>query len=300
MVVPRREHTMNRDDSHGIPLESLGDLIGKSGQLNDPPTADSWGDDPGLSRTIEGEIIPRLMMLFDQHISGSLPTSGRRTGALMPDDVREFVNVVLENDADVICEYVSNLRDSGESLPDLYLSLLAPAARELGEMWNRDDCSFTAVTLGVSRLHQVLMRFSPCFSANQPEDQDAGHRALIIPVPGEDHTFGLFMLAEFFRREGWNICSATPGTTEELVGLVKSGAFDVVGCSLSTEQHMETLVSMIEAVRGHSRNQDIKIIVGGRIFSEQPELVDTVGADATASNGLDAVRLAEQLVSQTQ
>lgn len=291
---------MNRDDSHSIPLESLGDLIGKSGQLNDPPTADSWGDDPGLSRTIEGEIIPRLMMLFDQHISGTIPTSARRTGSLMPDDVREFVNVVLENDADIICEYVSNLRDSGESLPDLYLALLAPAARELGAMWDRDECSFTAVTLGVSRLHQVLMRFSPCFSANQPEDQDAGHSVLIIPVPGEDHTFGLFMLAEFFRRDGWNICSATPATTEELVGLVKSGTFDVVGCSLSNERHMETLVSMIEAVRGHSRNQDIKIIVGGRLFTEQPDLVDTVGADATASNGMDAVRLAEQLVSQTQ
>lgn len=291
---------MSNNDSHSIPLESLGDLIGKPGQLSDPPAADSWGDDPRLSRTIEGEIIPRLMMLFDQHISGALPTAGRKSGSLMPDDVREFVNVVLENDADVICEYVTNLRDSGESLPDLYLSLLAPAARELGDMWDRDECSFTAVTLGVSRLHQVLMRFSPCFSAEQPEDQFVGRSALIIPVPGEDHTFGLFMLAEFFRREGWNICSATPATTDELVGLVKSGAYDIVGCSLSTEQHMETLVSMIEAVRGHSRNREIKVIVGGRVFSEQPDLVDVVGADATASNGMDAVRLAEQLVSQTQ
>ncbi len=291
---------MNNDDSHSIPLESFGDLIGKPGQLNDPPTADSWGDDPGLSRTIEGEIIPRLMMLFDQHISGALPTTGHRPGSLMPADVREFVNVVLENDADVICEYVHNLRDSGESLPDLYLSLLAPAAREMGDMWDRDECSFTAVTLGVSRLHQVLMRFSPCFSANQPEDQDAGHSALIVPVPGEDHTFGLFMLAEFFRREGWNICSATPGSIEELVELVQSGVYDVVGCSLSTEHHMATLGSMIEAVRGHSRNRDIKVIVGGRVFSEQPDLVHTVGADATASNGMDAVRLAEQLVSRAQ
>ncbi len=291
---------MSNNDSHGIPLESLGDLIGKPGQLSDPPAADSWGNDPRLSRTIEGEIIPRLMMLFDQHISGALPNAGRQAGSLLPDDVREFVNVVLENDADIICEYVSNLRDSGESLPDLYLSLLAPAARELGDMWDRDECSFTAVTLGVSRLHQVLMRFSPSFSAEQPEDQFNGHSALIIPVPGEDHTFGLFMLAEFFRREGWNICSATPATTDELVGLVKSGAYDIVGCSLSTEQHMDTLVSMIEAVRGNSRNRDIKVIVGGRVFSEQPDLVDIVGADATASNGQDAVRLAEQLVSQAR
>lgn len=291
---------MNKDDSHSIPLESLGDLIGKPGQLNDPPTADSWGDDPKLSRTIEGEIIPRLMMLFDQHISGALPTSERQSGSLMPESVREFVSVVLENDADIICEYVANLRDGGESLPDLYLSLLAPAARELGEMWTRDECSFTTVTLGVSRLHQVLMRFSPCFSANQPEDHDAGHSALIVPVPGEHHTFGLFMLAEFFRREGWNICSATPSTTEELVGLVQSGMFDIVGCSLSTEENMQTLEAMIEAVRGHSRNRNIKVIVGGSVFSEQPELSESVGADATATNGMDAVRLAEELVSQTQ
>jgi len=291
---------MNNDDAHGIPLECLGDLIGKPGRLEDPPTADPWNDDPGLGRTIEGEIIPRLMMLFDQHITGALPTTQRRPGSLMPDDVREFVRLVLENDADVICDYVQNLRDGGEALPDIYLNLLAPAAREMGEMWDRDECSFTAVTLGVSRMHQVLLRFSPCFNSNISEDSDAAHSALIIPVPGEQHTFGLFMLAEFFRREGWNICSATPNSVDDLAGLVATGRFDIVGCSLSTERHINSLSSMIEVIRKRSKNRNIKVIVGGRLFSEQPDLANSVGADATAGNGMDAVRLAEQLVGPTQ
>ena len=31
------------------------------------------------------------------------------------------------------------------------------------------------------------------------------HRILLLPVPGEQHSFGLLLLAEFFRRAGWHV-----------------------------------------------------------------------------------------------
>jgi len=291
---------MGSSDSHGIPKDALGQLIGNLGQLNDPPTGDAWSQDPGLNRTIEGEIIPRLMMLFDRQINGAVPAPQHRPESQLPADLQEFVQLVLGNDVGVVCDYVQGLRDSGESLPDIYLSLLAPAARELGEMWERDECTFTAVTLGVSRMHQVLLRFSPCFCSDRAEDVDGVHSALIVAAPGEQHTFGLLMLTEFFRREGWNVCSSAPDSATELIELVASQPFDVIGCSVGTERTLETLPGLIQRVRERSRNGNIKVIVGGRLFSEQPGLANSVGADATAGNGMDAVRLAEQLVGPTQ
>lgn len=291
---------MSTHETGGASRDHLVKLIGNPGHDIDPPTADSWGD-PGLNRTIEGEIIPRLMMLFDHHVSGAAtPTVRRDSEAPHSADLDAFVRLVLENDADVVCDYIEQLRDSGETLPSIYLHLLAPTARRLGELWESDECTFAAVTLGISRMHQVLLRFSPFFCANCAEDADGAHSALIIPVPGEQHTFGLLMLVEFFRREGWNVWSGAPNSLEELAGLLENERFDIVGVSTSTQRSLDALPGMLRAIKKRSKNKNIKVIVGGRQFSEEPGLAKSVGADATAADGIGAVRLAEQLVGQSQ
>jgi len=253
-----------------------------------------------LSRTIEGEIIPRLMMLIESVEDAPPDAPIRPSQPDLLDSIEEFVQLLLRNDASVAVRYVSNLRASGVSLPALYLDLLAPSARRLGVMWENDECSFTAVTIGVSRMHQVLLQFSPCFCASRAEDFDDGHSALIVPMPGEQHTFGLFMVVEFFRREGWHVWSGTPSGEDDLIELIRKNHFDVVGCSVSADRHLNQLSAQISKIRKHSCNPNVKILVGGRMFNEHPELHSSVGADASAQDGVEAVRLAEVLVQRAK
>ena len=290
---------MSMSKSPDPSLEALAQLLGNPGFLTDPPTAEPW-DDPGLTRSIEGEIIPRLMMLFDHQLSVAAPVEPAPSAPSLSAELDAFVALVLENDADVVCEYIEQLRDGGESLPAIYLNLLAPAARRLGELWESDECGFATATLGISRMHQVLLRFSSFFCANCTESPDDAKSVLVVPVPGEQHTFGLMMLVEFFRREGWRVWSGSPRNDAELVGLLESDRFDIVGLSVATERNFNSVPDLLRCVRERSKNKNIKVIVGGRLFSEQPELAQKVGADATALNGVDAVRLAEQLVEPNQ
>jgi methanogenic corrinoid protein MtbC1 len=185
------------------------------------------------------------------------------------------------------------------SLPSIYLDLLAPAARMLGAMWDEDRCSFADVTVAVSRMHQVLLHFSPCFCANVAESTENAHRALIVPVPGEQHTFGLFMVVEFFRRAGWNIWSGSPATPSDLFGVVSANAFELLGYSVAADRHLGQLKEQLSAIRKRSRNPNIKILVGGQAFSDDPELFREVGADASAADGMQAVQVAERLVQRT-
>lgn len=250
-----------------------------------------------LNRTIEGEIIPRLMMLFEQDIAETRFSDDRERLTPSVTEVAEFVQLLLRHDAHVAAEYVENLRSAGMSLSTIYLELLAPAAHHLGTLWEQDECSFTAVTIGVSRMHQVLMRFSPCFCAGRSEDAATGHSALIVPLPGEQHTFGLFMVVEFFRRQGWNVWGGSPQSDQELLDLLRTQSFDVIGCSVATDRHLDVLAERIRVIKQHSCNPDIRVIVGGRLFIEQPDLYAEVGADATAASGEEAVRMAEALVA---
>ena len=177
----------------------------------------------------------------------------------------------------------------------MYLELLAPAARSLGEMWEDDRVGFADVTVALCRLHDVMRTLS----ASQPTAMDTlpqGRRALLIPMPGEQHTFGLVMVADFFRRAGWEVWSDAVTNSADLASLVRQEWFTMIGLSVGCESHMEGLASTIHSVRRAARNRSIGVMVGGSLVAKHPELAIQVGADATGKDARQAVMQAENLV----
>jgi methanogenic corrinoid protein MtbC1 len=210
--------------------------------------------------------------------------------------VDEFVKLILAHDVVVASAYFEAMRSRGVSLEALYLHLLAPAARRLGEFWSDDRCDFTEVTVALGRLQQALRELSPAFR-NEAKPREHGRRALLMPAPGEQHTFGLFMVAEFFRRAGWDVWGGPPSSSNDLTGMVRAEWFDVVGLSVGCESRLDVLAAGIRAIRRASRNRAIGVMVGGPTFVMHPELVALVGADATAADARQAAFQAESLVS---
>lgn len=72
--------------------------------------------------------------------------------------------------------------------------------------------------------------------------------------------------------------------------------FDVVGLTISCDYHIAPLPSIIAALRNVSRNPKLCVMVGGRIFVEDPSLAERMGADGTAADAKVAVKIAEGLV----
>ena len=105
-----------------------------------------------LTKVIEGEIIPRLF-LAHRALSGSGPPETGQDNVLTSE---AFARLVLVSESDEILAHVETLLDHGMTLERVFLDLLAPVARKLGEFWEEDHCTFTDVTLGLSRLHRVL------------------------------------------------------------------------------------------------------------------------------------------------
>ena len=164
-------------------------------------------------------------------------------------------------------------------------------------MWKEDLCDFTQVTTGLWRLQQVLRELSSAFH-DEVVGLDPNRYALLVPAPGEQHTFGLVMVAEFFRRAGWGVWSGTPESMADLLAMVRGEWFAVVGFSVATGSRLEALAAGIRRVRRASRNRNIGVMVGGPLFVEHPDLVAQVGADATASDGRQAVLNAAELLER--
>ena len=145
---------MTRNGSSRPPPECAQErLPGTQGQ-SEPPSA-RFAHDVGefgrnmlsvLSHTIEGDIIPRLMLALGSRTAEE--SAQAPPGERLAESIDEFVHLILNHDASIATNYVTTLRSDGIPLSALYLDLLAPAARRLGEMWEEDTCSFTDVTIG--------------------------------------------------------------------------------------------------------------------------------------------------------
>jgi len=213
------------------------------------------------------------------------------------DDIEELSRLLVANDDTLACRFVELLRERGMLPESIYVRLFAPAARRLGELWEDDTRSFAEVTLGLWRLHALMHDLSPDFLGGASR-RASSHRGLFVPYPGEQHCFGVFMVAEFFRRAGWDVWSGPPATVDDLVGLVSSEFFDVVGLSLASERLLDKMAATIRTLRRKSRNPDVAIMVGGAVFSgDKAVLAERIGADATAVDGPKSVRQAESMLA---
>lgn len=247
-----------------------------------------------LTATIEDEVIPRLLLSQRAHIH-EIHTDVTPLSHAGEECIDEFVRLLLADDLEVAYAYIDSVRVRGVTLSAVHLELLAPAARMLGEMWEEDSVSFADVTVALCRLHDVMRNLS----ASRPPATDTlpqGRRALLVPIPGEQHTFGLLMVADFFRRAGWDVWTDAVPTSSELVSLVRHEWFTMIGLSVGCESHLEGVASTIHALRRAARNRSLGVMVGGSLIAKHPELAIQVGADATGKDARHAVMQAENLV----
>lgn len=254
-----------------------------------------------LARSVEAEIIPRLLLAFHGSERGDVEPEAAEAGYSR--EVVEFARIVLTKGTGEACDYVEMMRDRGQSLETIYLDLIEPAAHRLGDLWNADVCDFVSVTCAVLRLQQVLHQFGLAFR-REVEPRDHGHRALLVPAPGERDsfahlmfgTFELALAAEFLRRDGWDACVDSSASSGDAIRIVGREWFDVVELSLSSEGHIEDLTSGIRLIRKASRNTALGVIVGGSVFKQHPEMVSRVGADVMAADGRQAALQADNLM----
>jgi methanogenic corrinoid protein MtbC1 len=247
-----------------------------------------------LVDTIERDIIPRLVRAHSQtpaaNSTADLPLPTRA-------DVVAFTAHVMDRDDAGIQALLAELRSRGISVESIYVGLLAPAARHLGELWEDDRCHFAEVTVGMGRLQQIMRGLSTAFGT-EIDPPAGGRRALLMPAPGDQHTFGLSMVAEFFARAGWEVVGVMDLQATGFEDRIREEWFDLVGISAGSTTRLDSILSCIAKVRRLSHNRTVAVMVGGPLFVTHPELVEQLGADGVATDGQHAPALAERLLGR--
>ena len=247
-----------------------------------------------IGRSMELELIPRLLN-HARSTSAPVEHATTRGVSISENDVQRFVEACLSHDEERCPAIVTGFIDAGAPLERLCLDLLTPAARALGTLWEDDEVDFLEVTLGLGRMQRVVRDLGRRVAAETPMSDDAG-QAFICGMPDEQHSLGIAMVAEFFVADGWGVTVGPPLGAEEVMHEVAAHWYDVIGLSAGVTERIPKITEVIHAIRQASLNADLAVMVGGRAFLDRPELVSSVGADASAPDAAQGPMVARTLV----
>ena len=273
--------------------EASNDASGSSRYSENKSSKDSC--QASLMEILESQIIPNLLKA-NESASPFFSTDGLRTELPTEEEIAHFSALCIATNQDAPDIYVQSLMSEGLNSEAIFLHLFAPAARHLGFLWEDDLCDFTQVTIGLVRMQQLTLRLGIEFQEKRKLAMD-GMRALFAPIPGSQHTFGVLMVSEFFRKEGWQVWMELGSSESTLLEAVAKDWFEVIGLSVGTEAQVDSLREIIRRIRGCSANRQVKILIGGPLLVLSPDLYKEVGADGASADAASAVDLARTLFS---
>ena len=203
-----------------------------------------------------------------------------------------YLQALLSVDREEARKLVRSSLKNGTRLQDVFRFVFEPVQKEVGRLWQMNHIS-------VAQEHYCTAATETLMGEVRRDFQDAErgpHFFVGTCVAGSQHSIGVRMLSELLEATGWKVYFTGANTpTGNLVELISKFHIDVIGISAATAMDLPQVRRLIGAV-GESGKTKTKIMVGGLIFNEFPDLWKKVGADAFAPDAVAGVDMAFKLV----
>lgn len=207
-------------------------------------------------------------------------------------ELEALCRALTSQDDDAALQQIVRVRADGASPEDVYLRYLAAAARLLGRWWDENRISFVDVTIGTGRMFAIMRSMKHLF---ERPDVSGGKFATFASVPGETHTLGIRMVADLFRKDGWQIALWLGLDHDRLVQEIERAPGRAIGLSISGRHAIDSLTRLVIALRICC--PQVPIVVGGQEVDKIGPLLDLMGVDGIVGNMQDARALMADLLS---
>lgn len=203
--------------------------------------------------------------------------------------------------------YSAVLSSDGFSLPDLRLEarrarvteadlidLVCPdVARRLGCDWVEDRLGFAQVSVGMGRLQMLVRQIGGELATTIAFD---GASFLIVLPEGEQHSFGVQLLASQLRRGGASVHLQIGTSPADLRRMVQERHYDCALVSIANEELLESCAKVVKSLKDGSSGR-LCVAVGGAALEWLTGLHLLVGADISTNDAMQALAMARQIES---
>ncbi len=248
-------------------------------------------------------VLPQKMaVIVDEYIAAGLEQMQQPapvTGSFICEDnpladlARQYANTLLQWDRNQAIRLIADALDRGINVKDIYLQVFQPSHYEIGRLWLQNKISIAQEHYSSAVTQMIMSQLYPhIFNPNR-----IGRRLVAACVEGELHQIGIHMVADFFEMEGWDtyyLGANIPG--KAVLQAIQNHEADILGISLAMNFHRSTLEELVNRVRQSEIGNKIKILVGGYIFQETPDLWKKLAVDGWAVDAREAVKVANRLL----
>ncbi|HSN70944.1 MAG TPA: cobalamin-dependent protein [Steroidobacteraceae bacterium] len=204
-----------------------------------------------------------------------------------------YLQRVLEGDVIGAIDRLAESIRNGLSVESAYIDVLMAAQREVGRMWHLDQITIGEEHLVTTTTHRAMA----VLASQTPRRPSRGRTAVAAAVAGNPHEIGIRAIAHLFEIDGWRtIYLGNDMPADDLPGVVQFFAADLVLLSCTLSVHLRALRQTVERLRGQ-RDSAVKIMVGGYVFRDAPDLWRDLGADGYAPDARAALKIAADLAA---
>ena len=199
-----------------------------------------------------------------------------------------FLNALLEGNEEECLKIADDYAGTTDEISDLFVHVIQPSMYEIGSMWERGDISGSKehlATVIVSKIMSII-------GSRSKKEHNPDKKLLIASAPGELHQIGGWMLSDLLEYEGWEVKNLGANTPADyLIDFTKEFRPVTIALSATIMQNVEAVKEVISRIKNDDELKETKIIVGGKVFNDNPGLWEKVGADAYAKDLKEAKKL---------
>jgi len=246
-----------------------------------------------MRTVLESQIIPRLVQA---HRTGEQRAANDTTSRPLGDEIAAFAGFCARGERQKAALLIERLRAEGLDQEGVFIELITPAARYLGEQWEDDRLGFAEVTVGLVLMQEVIHGMGYEYH-DGPQHAGGVKRVMLASAPGSQHVLGLSIVSEFFRKAGWQVVLEVSPSRKELCHAVQNEWFDLVGISVALVSQLDALGDLVDSLKSASRNPTTPVLLGGPIFSMGAHRAEVFGAQAICIDARECVRLAHSMLA---
>ena len=226
------------------------------------------------------------------HSGQNIPVAKAKTVASSGDIIEDIKNCIISGEKESIADMVEQALNEGHRPNEITDKALSSAMNVVGKDFGAKKIFLPQVMLSAEAMREAFLKIKERIPADTVNNKGT---VVIATVKGDIHDLGKNIVSALLENNGFKVIDLGKDIDkEDIIQAAKEHHADMIGlCSLMTTT-ITQIDKVIEAV--NQSNLSAKVMIGGAVVTQ--EYANNVGADAYASDGVEAVEIAKQLINK--
>ena len=204
---------------------------------------------------------------------------------------RAMLECLIEGNAKGALDLSRRSVKTKSDLKEFYLQVIQPSLCDVGTLWEKGDVSVAEEHLATSIIGRVMASFYASLFDVKPSKGVV----VVTAAPNELHEVGARMVADFFEIDGWDTRYLGANTPiADLKSFLSNNTCNILVISVAMPFNLDKAQEALDMVRGDPLLRKIRVLIGGRVFNDFPELRKSLRSDGWASDAEGVIEVADR------